>query len=289
MKKKSVLISFFILILLIGLGIMFYPVFSNWYETNHHGEVIRAYEDDVNKLTNDEENRALQEAKEYNESLHKLVLTEDPFTSDFEMQNSKYDEILNIGNDGVMSYIKIPAIDVYLPIYHGTDSNVLSKGVGHLKNTSLPVGGLSTHCVISAHSGDASAKLFTNLEKLKIGDMFYLYTLNETLAYQVDQIEVVLPYETDSFRIQEGYDYVTLVTCTPYGINTHRLLVRGVRVPIDESETQAASNSDLKAPFDYSAYIILLLIAIAFILIFLPLLFIKRKRKKKKESNEKTE
>lgn len=276
MKKKTLLIAFIILIVL-GLGISIYPIFSNWYETNHHSEVIRTYEEDVDEMTREEENAALQEAKEYNESLHRLVLSEDLVASDFEAQNSKYDEILNIGNDGVMSYIKIPALDVYLPIYHGTDSDALSKGVGHLKNTSLPVGGASTHCVISAHSGDASAKLFSDLEKLEMGDMFYLYTLNEKLAYQVDQIDVVLPYEIDSFRIQEGKDYVTLVTCTPYGINTHRLLVRGVRVPNEDIvETQEAAKSDMKAPFDYSAYLILLFIVIAYLLVFM----IIKKRKK---------
>ena len=229
--------------ILLGLGILLYPLFSNWYEEAHHGEVIRTYQEDVAQLNRQELEQAWAEAEAYNARLLELVQKSDPFVSDFELQNLTYDQLLNENADGVMSYIEIPCIDVFLPIYHGTSEAVLAKGAGHMVNTSLPVGGASTHCVVSAHRGDPSATLFSDLDQLQIGDEFELHTLDKTLTYRVDRIKVVLPYETDDFRIVEGEDYVTLVTCTPYGVNSHRLLVRGTRVETAEAEAGATDDA----------------------------------------------
>ncbi len=217
------------MLILCGVGMILYPFISKMHENFRQDEVIRTYQTDVEELEQAELARARAEAEAYNIRLHNMVQSADSFVTDFETQNTSYDQLLNENADGVMSYIEIPSINVYLPVYHGTSDAVLAKGAGHMRNTSLPVGGASTHCVISAHRGDPSATLFSDLDQLKQGDVFYLHTLGEVLAYQVDQIKVVLPYETDDFRIEEKKDYVTLVTCTPYGINSHRLLVRGER------------------------------------------------------------
>lgn len=227
-----------------GLCLLLYPVLSNRYETAHHGKVIQTYREAVADLNRGELAGARAEAEAYNARLYELVRTTDSVRSDFDRQNHTYGQLLNESGDGVMSYIEIPSIDVFLPIYHGTSEAVLSKGAGHMVNTSLPVGGASTHCVISAHRGDPSATLFSDLDQLGEGDEFYLYTLNERLVYRVDQIKVVLPYETDDFRIEEGKDYVTLVTCTPYGVNSHRLLVRGQRVSEGAEPGEKGSETD---------------------------------------------
>lgn len=225
-----------LLLILCGIGMLLYPLLSNMYERSNHDEVISTYQNDVADMEPEQINDARAEAEEYNTQLHELVQDQEAFVSDLDMQNLTYEQLLNENADGVMSYIEIPCIEVFLPIYHGTSERVLAKGAGHMVNTSLPVGGASTHCVISAHRGDPSATLFSDLDQLQEGDEFYLYTLNERLCYKVDQIKVVLPYETDDFRIINGKDYVTLVTCTPYGINSHRLLVRGERVLQTQTE-----------------------------------------------------
>lgn len=255
-RKAGIIAS--LLLILCGLGVLLYPMISNWYERAHHGEVIRTYQEDVADLDQREIAGARAEAEAYNARLHELIQMSDPFVSDFELHNLTYEQLLNENADGVMAYIEIPCIDVFLPVYHGTSEGVLAKGAGHMVNTSLPVGGASTHCVISAHRGDPSATLFSDLDQLQEGDEFYLYTLNNKLAYQVDQIKTVLPYETDDFRIAEGKDFVTLVTCTPYGVNSHRLLVRGVRINDDgpEPDLEAAATDDRVQPFDYTVYII---------------------------------
>lgn len=279
MRKKALLIVIAIVVLLIGIGIMLYPLISNLYENAYHSEVIQSYQEDVNALNNEQLQEELKKARRYNDALHDLILKEDPFTTEFEIQNVDYENLLNINRDGVMSYVEIPEIDVYLPIYHGTTDDVLERGVGHIINTSLPIGGKSTHCVISAHSGSPSATLFTRLDELKEGDEFYLYTLSEKLSYEVDQIKTVLPHETDDFRIVEGQDYVTLVTCTPYGINTHRLLVRGHRIANNISEETIVNQEHTVAPFDFTAYIIALIILILTLIAFLVLRRIRKARK----------
>lgn len=255
-RKAGVFAS--LLLIVCGLGVLMYPMISDWYERAHHGEVIRTYQEDVADLSQTEIDGARAEAEAYNARLHELVQMSDPFVSDFKLQNLTYEQLLNENADGVMSYIEIPCIDVFLPIYHGTSGVVLAKGAGHMVNTSLPVGGASTHCVISAHRGDPSARLFSDLDQLQEGDEFYLYTLGDMLTYQVDQIKIVLPYETDDFRISEGKDYVTLVTCTPYSVNSHRLLVRGVRINEGQTEPvrEAAAADDRQRSFNYGVYVV---------------------------------
>lgn len=174
--------------------------------------------------------RELEKAEEYNDDLTESVeLLNDPFMQSDSLDNTDYDDLLNATAEGVMAYLEIPAIDVLLPIYHGVDNGELSKGIGHLPETSLPVGGESTHSVLAGHSGMSNARLLTDLPKLKEGDVFYIHVYGRTLTYTVDQIKTVLPTDTSDLTITPGEDYVTLVTCTPYGVNTHRLLVRGTR------------------------------------------------------------
>ena len=279
--KAGILAS--LLMVVGGIGVLLYPLISNWYERAHHGEIIRTYQSEVADMNGEQIKGAWAEAQAYNAALHELVQNEELFAADFEVQNLSYEQLLNENADGVMSYIEIPCIDVFLPIYHGTSERVLAKGAGHMVNTSLPVGGASTHCVISAHRGDPSATLFSDLDQLREGDEFYLYTLNEKLTYRIDQIKVVLPYETDDFQIQEGKDYVTLVTCTPYGVNSHRLLVRGERITGEMQEDPAdtiAVSDQRKTPFNYTAYVsIILLAALAVGLTGIGLALRKRRRK----------
>ena len=215
-----------ILILVAGLSLILYPSFSDYWNSFTQSKVIVDYTKQIENLDEEKYDRILQEAYAYNESLidrrNQYLLSEE--------QKAEYNELLNISGIGIMGYIEIPAISVTLPVYHGTDDSVLQIAIGHLEWTSLPVGGESTHCVLSGHRGLPSAKLFSDLDKLAVGDVFVLRVLDEVLTYEVDQIHIVEPHETESLLIEEGKDYCTLVTCTPYGINTHRILVRGYRI-----------------------------------------------------------
>lgn len=226
---------------LAGLALMAYPFVSNRLYEQRQEEVIYQYQDQVEQTSSELMQKEWEDAVRYNEELRFSGATiSDPFDPDAEVTKLlNYDDQLNLSGDGLMVYVEIPAISVFLPVYHGTSSHVLDKGVGHLENTSLPVGGESTHAVLSAHSGLTDKKLFTDLELLEEGDCFYIHVLDEILAYEVDQITVVDPGDTENLTIIPGEDHVTLVTCTPYGINSHRLLVRGVRIPYVEEEKQA--------------------------------------------------
>lgn len=228
MKKKKGNLSTFILVLILlaGLSLLLYPSVSNYWNSLHQSKAIATYAEDVVNLDNDTYDQLWQDATSYNQSL--LTRSNTYLLSD--EQKAEYDRLLDVSGLGVMGYIEIPEIDVSLPIYHGTGESVLQIAVGHLEWSSLPVGGESTHCVLSGHRGLPSAKLFTNLDKLQEGDTFLLRILNEVLTYEVDQILIVEPQETSALQIEEGKDYCTLVTCTPYGINTHRILVRGHRI-----------------------------------------------------------
>ena len=228
MKKKKGNFStlILVLILLAGLSLLLYPPVSNYWNSLHQTKAIATYAEDVVNLDNDTYDQLWQDATSYNQSL--LTRSNTYLLSD--EQKAEYDRLLDVSGLGVMGYIEIPEIDVSLPIYHGTGESVLQIAVGHLEWSSLPVGGESTHCVLSGHRGLPSAKLFTNLDKLQEGDTFLLRILNEVLTYEVDQILIVEPQETSALQIEEGKDYCTLVTCTPYGINTHRILVRGHRI-----------------------------------------------------------
>ena len=233
MKKKIVTICAAVLFLT-ALGLTLYPLISNYVNQKYASEIQTAYQE----LIQQTDDSILQEAKQ-RAIAYNLAIT--PGTADAYSEESlssaaeNYDSQLDIAGNGIMGYVKIPKIQVNLPIYHGTDAEVLDRGVGHLLGSSLPVGGENTHTILSVHSGMASQKMFTDLEQLVPGDVFYLNVLGETLAYQVTEINTVLPYETDLLGIVPGEDLCTLVTCTPYGINTHRLLVRGSRISYAEA------------------------------------------------------
>jgi sortase A len=262
-KAKKGIISTIVLVavLLVGLSVMLYPTVSNWWNVRHQTRAIAAYQKKVTDIDEAEYDKILERAHEYNE---KLAALSNPLKNYDEIEG--YDDILDITGTGAMGYITIPQISVELPIYHGTSAEVLNAAVGHLQGSSLPVGGESTHAVISAHRGLPSAKLFTDLDKLVEGDRFTITVLNETLTYEVDQILIVKPDETESLNIVPGMDYVTLTTCTPYGINTHRLLVRGHRVENpDEVEAQRVSadavqiDSMLVVPFIAAPLVLIML------------------------------
>lgn len=211
-------------IFLIGLGLVLYPSLSDYWNSFHQSQAIMSYSESVSKMSDDEYDEILKKAEEYNQKLTSMNWN----MSDEE--KAEYESELNFNNDGSMGYIDIPKINVKLTIYHGTDDSVLQTSIGHLEGTSLPVGGLGTHSVLSGHRGLPSAKLFSDLDKLREGDTFTVHVLNETLTYEVDQIRVVDPTDFTDLTIDPNQDYMTLVTCTPYGVNTQRLLVRGHRI-----------------------------------------------------------
>lgn len=243
-RNVSVLNITFILVALIGIGIMFYPSVSNFFYKLTANNVIENYSKDFASVSSDEKNKMISDARNYNENNLEYKI-EDVFETDINAKDKMYDNLLNLNNDGVMGYIDIPKISVKLPIYHGTSDEVLNKGVGHLKGTSLPVGGESTHAVLAAHRGLPSAKLFTDLNLVKKNDKFYIIIADEVLTYSVDKIDVIEPQEIDVLQIEKDSDYVTLVTCTPYAINSHRLLVRGKRVQNDLTKTEIEKHRNL--------------------------------------------
>ena len=225
---------------LLALGLTLYPVISNYVNQKYASQIQTAYQEVMEQV----DDAALREAKEqadiYNHSLIPGASTEDAYSQEGLLAASAdYDSQLNLAGNGIMGYVEIPKISVNLPIYHGTENDSLERGIGHLLGSSLPIGGESTHTILSGHSGMASQKMFTDLEQLTVGDVFYLHVLDETLAYQVVEINTVLPYDTSLLGIAPGEDLCTLVTCTPYGVNTHRLLVRGSRIPYAEAELLA--------------------------------------------------
>jgi len=235
MKKSSALSTILlILALFVGLSLLLYPSISEWWNERFQARAITTYSEQIARIDNNQYDGLWASAREYNASLlereNNFILTDE--------QKEAYNNELNIHDSGIMGYIEIPCIDVTLSIYHSTDESVLAVAVGHLEWTSLPTGGESTHCVLSGHRGLPSARLFTDLDKMKVGDYFVLHILEEKLTYEVDQIHIVEPHVTENLLIEEGKDLCTLVTCTPYGINSHRLLVRGHRVEnIEEAQT----------------------------------------------------
>ena len=212
-------------IFLAGLSVMLYPTFSNWWNQRHQTRAVASYKEEVAQMDNSETERILAEAHDYNQKLSKLYA---PFNNFNDIPG--YDDILNISGTGIMGYVSIPSINVELPIYHGTSEGVLQIASGHIQGSSLPVGGASTHAVISGHRGLPSARLFTDLDQIVEGDIFTINVLNEVYTYEVERILIILPNETDKLAIFPGEDIVTLMTCTPYGVNSHRLLIRGHRI-----------------------------------------------------------
>lgn len=238
--KIGICVVFF----LAALGLTLYPFISNSYAESHLSTAMAAYTDTVSSMDNTVLETAIQEAERHNQSIGVVPMDGPDAIMRLNSIPPGYSGYLNAGSDGVMGYLRIPAIDLVLPIYHGVSGEVLEKGAGHLPGSSLPVGGGSTHAVLAAHSGLASQRLFTDLEQVELGDQFFLSIMGTDLAYQVDQILVVDPNDASALAIVPGQDYVTLMTCTPYGTNTHRLLVRGRRIPyteevVEEAETVA--------------------------------------------------
>ena len=274
-KKGNFLTVFLVLILIAGLSLLLYPTLSDYWNSFHQTKAITTYNEQTANIDQEQYDMILDAAKKYNASLVKHNIT----SIIDDAQKQEYEQLLNMSGLGIMGYIMIPKIDCSLPIYHGTSESVLQIAIGHLEYSSLPVGGESTHCILSGHRGLPSAKLFTNLDQLQIGDTFTIRVLDEVLTYEVDQILIVEPQDTSALQIEKGKDLCTLVTCTPYGINTHRLLVRGQRINnIDQEKTTRVSADAIQiepllvAPF--------LAISI-FIPIFILLLLSKQKKKKK--------
>lgn len=237
-NRKSTIVL--LLVLLIGLSLLLYPTVSDYWNSFHQTQAIASYAEAVAELDDVSYEQYWEEAQAYNETLrsnsHRYQPTEN--------ETKQYENLLNISGNGIMGYIEIPAIGVSLPIYHGVEDTVLQIAIGHIEGSSLPVGGPGTHCVVSGHRGLPSAKLFTDLDKLAAGDTFLLRVLDEVLTYEVDQIHIVEPHEVELLEIEEGQDLCTLVTCTPYGINSHRLLVRGHRVENQESASSIRITAD---------------------------------------------
>ena len=260
---------------------MVYPLVSNMYYESQQKKLIKYYDKQVNVESSGEDHSAeLVECQNYNQSLlNGGVLLTDPFAENqLDPSAMPYAGLLNTDGLGTMGYIEIPAIDVQLMIYHGTDAEVLAKGVGHLQGTSLPVGGTGTHCVLSAHTGLNDKKLFTDLDQLKNKDVFYIHVLGDTLAYQVDSIKVVEPTNTDDLKINANEDYCTLVTCTPYGINSHRLLVRGTRISYDQAKEEEKKTKKRMSTWTFE-YLQALLTGIIALFVLFMAIYVYRKVK----------
>ena len=238
--KKNFTTVILLLILLMGLSLLLYPTVSDYWNSFHQSRAIASYAEAVADLDDGMYEKMWQEAVEYNEKLkekdNRWALTEE--------EQEEYESILNVSGTGIMGYIEIPEIKVSLPIYHGVDEGILQIAIGHITGTSLPVGGEGTHCVVSGHRGLPSAKLFTDLDKLVEGDIFIMRVLDETLTYEVDQILIVEPEDTSALEMEEGKDLCTLVTCTPYGVNSHRMLVRGHRIENLEDSSSIRVTAD---------------------------------------------
>lgn len=245
--KRHITNVIFILLFLTGLGFLLYPTVSDRWNRMHQTRAITAYAEASAALDDADYEKILADARAYNETLAaqggSIELPEE--------KRAVYEAQLDIGGQGIMGYVDIPKIDCYLPVYHGTSEGVLQTAVGHLEGSSLPVGGESTHCVLSGHRGLPSARLFTDLDQMVVGDLFMVFVLDEILTYEVDQILVVLPEETEALAITPGKDYCTLVTCTPYGVNSHRMLVRGRRtdmLSVEETQRITADAMQIETP-----------------------------------------
>lgn len=282
-----------VLLFTAGILIFNYPVISTLYNQLHQGTVMAEYDENLAKMEQEELDAYRQEAIDYNNNLVESgAVIQDAFSQENKESDPEYEGVLDMEESGVMGAIEIPNINVYLPIYHGTSADVLNIGVGHLKGTSLPVGGKSTHSVLTGHRGLPTAELFTNLDQVKEGDVFYIHILKETLAYQVYNIETVLPEEVDSLGIERGRDLVTLVTCTPYGINSHRLLIHAERIDyndVQDSQTKAMKENLWRWLLSQKTFLLsvgIVLLAIIYGIIRLIRRIRKNSRKKKEEANQ---
>ena len=283
MKKKNNnwTTVFLVLLLLAGVSLLLYPSLSDYWNSMHQTRAIASYAETVSQLDTAQYDEMWKAAQDYNRS---LAQRETAFAL-IDEQKAAYESLLDVSGLGVMGYIEIPEIDCSLPIYHGTEESVLQVAVGHLEWSNLPVGGEGTHCVLSGHRGLPSAKLFTNLDKLAVGDTFLLRVLDEVLTYEVDQILIVEPEQVDALGIVPGEDYCTLVTCTPYGINTHRLLVRGHRV---ENTPEAARMHVTADATQFDPLLVAPVLAIPVLLLLLMILLVPKRRRKSREDKNDT-
>ena len=281
MKKKTLNTLIIILLFLAGLSLLLYPMIANQWNTYRQSRLISSYDDTVSKMEKEgsiDYEAQWERARAYNEALLPSILPDSFAVAEASDEpDEEYMACLNLAGDGIMGTVEIPKINIALPIYHTTSEEVLEKAAGHLEGSSLPTGGESTHAVISAHRGLPSASLFTDLDRLEEGDHFLLHILDDTLAYQVDQITVVEPEETQGLAVTEGEDLVTLLTCTPYGVNSHRLLVRGHRVPY-EPEVIADEEPSVFGSSLHTNYLLWVVVGLAVTGAFILFLYMKDKK-----------
>lgn len=285
--KKKISVILFGLLFLVGFGILIYPTVSNQWNTYRQSQLISNYQSVVQDMTPEDFTQEWERAEAFNATITQNNLYSDVFgESTTDLQSTEYWKILNEAGDGVMGYLSIPKINIKLAIYHGTADDVLQTGVGHLNGTKLPIGGESTHCVVAAHRGLPSAKLFTDIDQLRNGDKFYIHVLDQVLAYEVDQILPMVDkddHETleNALKIEEGKDQVTLFTCTPYGVNSHRLLVRGTRVPYNGEEEVTGSVADTMLHAIQNYYMLYLLLGIAITVLIIVIMKVASGRKQR--------
>ena len=273
--KKNLPTILLTIVFFIGAGLIAYPTFSDWWNSFHQSRAVASYMDAVTSMDTSQYDAILKEADKYNRALSRTGVV---WVMD-EKQEEEYLKQLNVNETGIMGYIDIPKINITLPIYHGTDEAVLQIAIGHLMGTSLPVGGKGSHCVVSGHRGLPSARLFTDIDKLVEGDSFTMTVLNRTVTYEVDQVRIVEPTDLSDLQIEKGKDYCTLVTCTPYGINTHRLLVRGHRIENAQGEAMVIADA-MQIESIYIAPFIA--VPILLLLVFGVIISTGRKSRKKK-------
>lgn len=285
--KKKISAILFGLLFLVGFGILVYPTVSNQWNTYRQSQLISNYQSVVQDMTPEDFTQEWERAEAFNATITQNNLYSDVFgESTTDLQSTEYWKILNEAGDGIMGYLSIPKINIKLAIYHGTADDVLQTGVGHLNGTKLPIGGESTHCVVAAHRGLPSAKLFTDIDQLRNGDKFYIHVLDQVLAYEVDQILPMVDkddHETlqDALKIEDGKDQVTLFTCTPYGVNSHRLLVRGTRVPYNGEEEVTGSVADTMLHAIQNYYMLYLLLGIAITVLIIVIMKVASGRKQR--------
>lgn len=285
--KKKISVILFGLLFLVGFGILIYPTVSNQWNTYRQSQLISNYQSVVQDMTPEDFTQEWERAEAFNATITQNNLYSDVFgESTTDLQSTEYWKILNEARDGIMGYLSIPKINIKLAIYHGTADDVLQTGVGHLNGTKLPIGGESTHCVVAAHRGLPSAKLFTDIDQLRNGDKFYIHVLDQVLAYEVDQILPMVDkddHETleNALKIEEGKDQVTLFTCTPYGVNSHRLLVRGTRVPYNGEEEVTGSVADTMLHAIQNYYMLYLLLGIAITVLIIVIMKVASGRKQR--------
>ena len=269
--RKNLVTIILLGMIVVGLGLIAYPSVADWWNSFHQTRAVAAYASVIADMSHEEYDKILNEAAEYNKQIAETGVRW--HMSDEEIQ--EYNSILDVTGTGIMAYIDIPKIHVQLPIYHGTDDTILQIAVGHITGSSLPVGGETSHCIVSGHRGLPSAKLFSDLDELVVGDLWTVNVLDQTLTYEVDQIRVVLPTDLKFLEMEDGKDYCTLVTCTPYGVNTHRLLVRGHRVPNVQGNARVTADALQIEPAYVAPFI-----GIPIILILIVMLIIATRKKK---------